>query len=320
MKNNLFTEDSLEAIRSPEQLDKLFTITQPETWMSLLALGMLVVGVIVWSVFGVMSTSVSVAGMLVDPDGLARVYHDSSGKVTEIMVDVGNRVRRGDVVAKISPPALAQDIIMADKGIAESENYAETMRSLANMDAALYRSERETNIKSDYDGIVAELHVNVGEMVDAGATSICSIRLDQRRDDLLAVLYAPLESAKRVRPGMTVRISPSEADTSETGVLIGVVRNVSPYPSSTEGIMRRVGNSTVVGWILAQTNNAAAEVIVDLVKVENAEAGQGYLWSSIVGDRPGLSPGSACTGQIVVERKAPIEKVFLKISQWLRTS
>jgi multidrug resistance efflux pump len=318
MKNSLFTEDSLEAVRSPERLDKLFVITQPETWMSLLALGTLIAGIIVWSVFGVMSTSVSVAGMLVDPAGVVHVYHDSSGKITEVLVDVGDVVKRGDIIATISPPTSDSDIIAAEKGIKESENYRSTMHNLANMDTALYRAEQETNIKSDYDGIVTELHVNVGQMVSAGSTSICSLRLEQLREDLLAVFYAPIETAKRVKRGMTVRISPSEADTSETGVLIGIVSNVSLYPASSEGMMRIIGNSSVVAWILNQTNNAAMEVMVDLV--DDQKSKRQYLWSSIVGDPPELSAGSACTGQIVVERKAPIEKVFLKISQWLRTS
>lgn len=32
-----------------------------------------------------------------------------------------------------------------------------------------------------------------------------------------------------------------------------------------------------------------------------------------------ITPGSFCTGSIIIERKPPTEKVFYKLSQWLRS-
>ena len=58
------------------------------------------------------------------------------------------------------------------------------------------------------------------------------------------------------------------------------------------------------------------EVKFDLVKDESSESG--YLWTSVVGRHRPVTAGSFCTGSVVIEREPPIEKVFYKISQWLR--
>ena len=68
-------------------------------------------------------------------------------------------------------------------------------------------------------------------------------------------------------------------------------------------------------WIAEQKKSALMEVRFDLVK----DAESGYLWTSVVGDRPAITPGSFCKGSIVIDRKPPIEKVFYKVSQWLRS-
>lgn len=59
------------------------------------------------------------------------------------------------------------------------------------------------------------------------------------------------------------------------------------------------------------------EVTFDLVKDEEDESG--YLWTSKVGEHKAVSAGSFCTGSIIIERKPPLEKVFFKLSQWLRS-
>ena len=55
----------------------------------------------------------------------------------------------------------------------------------------------------------------------------------------------------------------------------------------------------------------------DLFKDKDSESG--YLWTSIIGKHKPITPGSYCTGYIIIDRQPPIEKVFYKISQLLRS-
>lgn len=59
------------------------------------------------------------------------------------------------------------------------------------------------------------------------------------------------------------------------------------------------------------------EIRFELVK--DADSKSGYLWTSVVGHHKPVTAGSYCTGSVVIERQPPIEKVFYKISQWLRS-
>jgi hypothetical protein len=117
---------------------------------------------------------------------------------------------------------------------------------------------------------------------------------------------------------MVARLVPSGADAAEDGSLMGIVRDISAYPASSAGIMKNIGNADVTQWIMQQLGGAAVEVRVDLVR--DPESQSGYLWSSVVGSHPNVSAGSSCTGVIVVKRTPPLERVFLKLSQWLRNS
>jgi biotin carboxyl carrier protein len=318
MKQDIFSQEALERLRSPEQLDAVIKVTQPVAWMAVITLSFLVVSIVLWSVFGVMSVSVPCVGMVIDPAGVVNVYHDTSGKISEVLVRPGNRVRVGDVVAKLSLPTLANDIIKTRQDIMRSMNQNQVEANVSNFDSIMQVWYYSFNVVSTFDGIVTEVKVNVGDIVSAGSTSICSIRQDRNREDVMGMMYIPADSGKKVVPGMVARLVPSGSDVKEDGNLMGVVRDVSVYPSSSGGIMRVLGNSDIVSWILQKMDGAVMEVRVDLVKDPNSPSG--YLWSSSVGNHRPVTVGSICTGSIVTDRQPPLSKMFKKLSQWIRNA
>ena len=101
-----------------------------------------------------------------------------------------------------------------------------------------------------------------------------------------------------------------------TGFLIGVVRSVSQYPVSTQAVQKRLANDHLSQYILQSQQSAVMEVTFDLVKDNKSESG--YLWTSSVGEHRPITAGSFVMGSIIIERQPPIQKVFYKLSQWLR--
>lgn len=197
-----------------------------------------------------------------------------------------------------------------------SASYREIFGNLSNFDTKLIQKDIMRYVVSNCDGIVTEVRVNPGDVVSAGVTSICGIRNDENRNDIRAMIYVPAEVAKRVAIGMLVQLSPSSADTSQTGTLLGVVRDVAAFPASSSGIARLLGNSDIASWILNRSGGAAVEIRVDLVHDRKSKSS--YLWSSIVGNPPRVTSGDVCTAQIIVEKQPPLNKAFNKLSQWLR--
>ena len=60
-KTKLFREKSLEAVESPESLNDYLRVTSPAVWLILGAVICLLVGAILWGVFGHIRTTISVA-------------------------------------------------------------------------------------------------------------------------------------------------------------------------------------------------------------------------------------------------------------------
>ena len=63
---SVYRKKSLEQINSPEQLDDYIRVTTPSVWIVLLALAVLLVGILAWSILGTIEV------------------HDDNGNVEEV--------------------------------------------------------------------------------------------------------------------------------------------------------------------------------------------------------------------------------------------
>lgn len=316
MTKEIFSEDALGRLRSPEQLDKMLTVIGPASWMAAIAVALLLASVVLWSIFGSLAVTVAGVGLIMDAGGVARVAHTSSGKIDEILVESGERVKKGEIIATLEVPQQQGDLIAARQKLGMASSLHEVVDGLTAYDGIDVQLNQHRYILSPADGIVSEMHVREGDVITAGSGSICTIRVDRERQDMIAAMYVSAAEAKKVRPGMTVQIAPGGADPGQNGKVMGVVRDVALYPASAAGLLYSVGNAELAAYILKNTDGAAAEVKVELIRDDKSPSG--YLWTSVLGTPPEITPGEMCTGSIVVERKPPIEKAFLKLGQWLR--
>ena len=314
--NQIFSQEALDKLRSPEKLDTMLPITTPVSWMALIAVLVLLFAVVLWSIYGAFTVKADGMGLIMDSAGLMNVSHSTGGKIDRLYVRPGMVIKKGDPIAHMEQAQQSADTRMAQYGMGLSSSDKDAMGRAYQYDAKRYQQDVAEDVYSDYDGIVDEVMVDVGSMVGAG-TPICSVRLTQNREDMTGLLYIPLDKGKRVEAGMTIQLAPNGADISQTGSLIGVVRSVSQYPITINGIQQHLGNQQLAQWIIQAQNSSLMEVTFDLVK--DPEDKSGYLWTSKVGEHKPVTPGSFCTGSIIIERKPPIEKVFYKLSQWLRS-
>ena len=67
---SIFRQKSIDRVSSPEQLNDYIRVTTPTVWLVLLALVILLLGILAWSVFG------TVQG--VDANGTAQAIHPIS--------------------------------------------------------------------------------------------------------------------------------------------------------------------------------------------------------------------------------------------------
>ena len=87
-KSKLFREKSLKAIESPEALNDYLRVTSPGVWLVLAAVIALLAGMILWSIFGRIDTSIRVAVAAGEEGAVCFIPYDAlegavkSGEVT----------------------------------------------------------------------------------------------------------------------------------------------------------------------------------------------------------------------------------------------
>jgi multidrug resistance efflux pump len=313
--SKIFSRAALDKLRSPDRLDMLLPITTPIGWMSLVAVGLLLISVILWSRFGSFTVRADGKGMILDSGGVTAVTHVAGGKIAHVYVRKGATISKGDLIAQLEQPQQSADTNMAQYGPQLALSMKDTADRVYQYKAKLYQQGVSRDVISDYDGIVEDVMIRKGSVISSG-TPLCSVRLTKKRSDLTGVMYVPVDKGKRIEPGQTIQLVPNGVDVRESGSLIGVVRTVSNYPVPLQSIQEKVSNPELAKWLLSSGQGAVVEITFVLVKDENNPSG--YLWTSFVGEHKPVTAGSFCTGSVIIERRPPIEKVFYKISQWLR--
>ncbi len=313
--DKLFSREALDKMRSPEKLDTLLHITTPVAWIGLSAIVLLLLGVVMWSIMGSFTVKADGYGLIMDTGGVRKVLAMTSGQVSDVYVSTGAKVQKNQKLFSLSQTVMSMDTLATWNSIELGTHINDVEQRVNNHDGKRMAEEASEQIYSPYNGIVTELLVDPGTVVQAGE-ELATIRLNEERNDLIGVMYVSVEKGKRLEPGMSIQLAPNGVDTSQSGSLLGVVRSVSEYPVDQKSMARNLGNSQLSQTILQQLQNSAVEVRFDLIKNENDPSG--YLWTSMVGNHNEITPGTYVSGSVVIDRKPPIEKVFYKISQWLR--
>lgn len=112
-KNNLFRKEALDRLSSPERLDQLMQVVQPQKWIPLAAMGSLIAVGLAWSVFGRIPITIAGQGVVVYPSKVAAFQSPSSGQVLVVYVRPGDRVKKGQVLATIDQTELQENLKLA---------------------------------------------------------------------------------------------------------------------------------------------------------------------------------------------------------------
>ncbi|MCX6089444.1 MAG: NHLP bacteriocin system secretion protein [Candidatus Atribacteria bacterium] len=310
----------MERLSSPEELDQLMTVTTPRAWLFLLAIGLILATLVLWSLTGTLPTRVFGEGVLLRSGGVQMVVHPLGGQITDIRVKPGDEVRKGEVLARVDQPQLVQGIVEWKEklknlvvGSGESRD-----REIQNAKAQISRLQEEflfySTVVTPIDGRVLEVKVNRGEIIEAGVPLLDLEQTGEQAKNLEVVLYIPVEEGKKILPGMEAQISPTVVKKEEYGYLVGKVVSVSEFPATNRGMMRTLGNEDLVKQLSGQ--GAPIEVHIDLIIDKNTPSG--YQWSSPQGPPVQIDSGTVCSGSVTISKERPIEQVFPSFHAYLK--
>ncbi|MBS0261387.1 MAG: NHLP bacteriocin system secretion protein, partial [Planctomycetes bacterium] len=214
MKIELFNQEALQKMQSPDDLDQLLVVVTPKSWLLILTVAGLSLAALAWSVFGRIPITVDGYGVLISPGNVKGVQAKVSAQVTQVLIRVGQHVEQNQVVAEVSQPALQQQLEQAEDKLNELRAFDKTARRLD-----IERLELEDQaLQKQIDFINKEIERSRGlaEKTDKEArTSIDKqSRNLQRAEKLLSELRDSLTN--RVK---TIRQLRADGLTSEDSVL-----------------------------------------------------------------------------------------------------
>lgn len=144
----MYRQAALDRLASPEQLDRLVTITDTRGWLALLVCGGLLAWLLVWSVVGALPTQVKGHGILMSGSGAVRdAPSTAAGTLVSLSVRVNDTVRKGQPIAVVDQREIARradDAVQAvrDQEDALSRFDRDVQRELAAKSANLDRRRR----------------------------------------------------------------------------------------------------------------------------------------------------------------------------------
>jgi hypothetical protein len=90
MNKKIFRETSLKRVNSPEQLNDYIKVAKPSIWIMLGAIVCLLIGIVVWGVFGVIETKVDTGAVVSDGQTVCYVSTADASKIVKGMTVVVN--------------------------------------------------------------------------------------------------------------------------------------------------------------------------------------------------------------------------------------
>jgi len=174
--------------------------------------------------------------------------------------------------------------------------------------------ENNRHIRSKTGGKVMQLMVSVGTAVAFG-TPILSVAADESANSMRNLCYFSVKDGKKIKPNMTIQITPSTVKRERYGSIIGKVINVSSFPVSQEAAVNIVGSKELALALTGQ--GAMIEVESELKSTSSSESISGYEWTS---QNPpvAVSQGTTTINRVRVDDRAPITYVLPLLRTWFQ--
>lgn len=241
MFGNPFLQESGSSRNKYQQLDHLLRVTAPHERMILAGIGLVMLALVVWALFGSIVRSVTVDGILFEPGVRHELVSSEPGYLEAFLVGPGDHVEAGDPIARQSVPeldgettALRDRVEMLKSELRQVGGEGSGLPSLltaaqvALLQMEARRSAREL-IVSPVAGTVTALRSAPGEYLPAGG-GVAQLRETEDQPPQAAVQVAP-RMAKRIQPGMRASVEimiPDDAQRRFDGEVSSVTRGPLP--------------------------------------------------------------------------------------------
>ena len=238
MDTSIFRKAALERLSSPEQLDTIMRVVGAKRWLALGGMFLILGVAVIWGFTGTIDTKVSGAGVIVRAGTVLNVVASGSGLVTNINVNLGDRVKAAQVVARVSDPQLLENIRLARLALQDAKT--ERARNLSSRQegaqlqvVALVRdeanAEREVQELGEQAKITSEQILVDDQLLSKGLITRQQTLQDQQKlVEINGQIEALRARAKRIEADQyTARTDPQRFDEEMNGRIGELERNLA---------------------------------------------------------------------------------------------
>jgi len=245
------------------------------TRITMLALGLLTIGVMVWAIFGSVMDREKIKGVVFPSDGTIGVNIPSEGTVKELFVHKGDLVGKGQSLALVSVGG-SYSVLSAP--------YDGTVLSFI----------PENNGFNAFEDVIDLLPVGSAGKVRT------------------VTAYADFTSKRFIKQGQMAQVTPSNEKRERVGYVRGVVKSVSQYPTSRQEAVLKLQNAALAQEIFPDANSVF-EIEIELN--EDPDCSGELDWSFPSDEVIDMSVGTFCNIEIVVKSRSILKYLMENIRE-----
>ena len=284
---DLYRKSALEKISNPEQLDKVLIVTNPLSWLALIAVTVIVGVTIFWAFCSTIPETLTLNGYAVSGKGNIGVMFSEKAGTIRMNVNPGSRLYPDESVATVR-----------------------------------LRTGEEETLMPTVNGVVTQMLVDNGKDVTIGQPLFYFTPTVGNEEpwDQLMVCFVQTKggsdmSGQLVR-GNKVHLTPAGENNQSAGYIKGTVLHVEQYVTTQEHALAALGDDRW-GDITSASPVVKKVVIMPEIRQDSTDGGNPYVWSNPKGEKLCIEEGDSFVVRIEVKNIRPIEKLFVKIGEVL---
>ncbi|MBR4760603.1 MAG: HlyD family efflux transporter periplasmic adaptor subunit [Lachnospiraceae bacterium] len=298
MKSELFNEEAMQQLSSPEQLDEQVKLITNGSLTMFIAVILGVIAAVIWMFVGIISNGLEYNGVIFDHNKVVRLNSEVDAVISDVLVNEGDRVSDGDVIAYLTDEDVSRQIDELNAQLAEATQGSDEYNRILSQ---INDYNRKTVIRCNTDGVVQDIALKNDAVAKGDVVATIIPHSDYSYNEVY--IYVPKDEAGAFSVGMPAQITPSYVSREEYGYIEGMISEISSTLVTENSIIRHMGSMDYVKELLPETSCVQITIQLGVASDGSGE----YNWSNEKGRDLTVKSGDQCNVRILKKEYHPYE-------------
>jgi hypothetical protein len=254
-----------------------------------------VVFICLWFFFGNVLNTVEIKGVVFPTAGIERLAANNDGVISDIMVEQGDEVKPGDIIAIVPAEGVIKQLSWSDEDeLAEDE--IEELRQKY-YDSSIIRAKSSGTVLS----VASEgTYISEGDTV----ATVAAKKSDDNERQILA--FIPTTQKNSISVGCAVQVSPNYAPREKYGYINGYISEINSYVTTKSDVQGTTDAYSIPS--LLEEEQTYIAVYINLLPDDETESG--LKWSVKQSGAIDVATGDMCDISVVESSQPPYKWLF----------